>query len=309
MTINHLTDRPKFSMQRRRAVTGLWFMAPGLLVVLAVTIFPILYSIYMGFNTISLTTHGFHFHWNGLGNYRLLLSSSLFRYAIVFTLVYALVTVLVELVLGMMTALVLQRMAWGRPALLALLLLPWSLITVISAEMWGYIYNGVYGALDAILLEFGIIHKPIVWLGFAKLAIASTMFADVWKTMPFVAILLLAGLEMVPVDVIEAAHIDGASNWHVFWRIILPLIRPTMSLAILFRVLQAFGLFDLPFVLTGGGPGTATESIAVLGYQVMFQDLNFGPGAAVAASTTVVVLIIALAFLWVFRGMAEEGVA
>ena len=293
----------------RRALTGWWFMSPGLAVVLAVTIFPILYSVYMSFNRIGLTTRGFRFHWVGTANYHLLFSNSLYRYAIVFTVVYALTTVFVELIIGMAAALLLQRLKLGRPVLLALLLLPWSLITVISAEMWGYIYNGVYGVLDALLLNLHLIHTPIVWLGFAKLAIMSTMFADVWKTMPFVAILLLAGLEMVPVDIIEAAHMDGASNWQIFWKIIIPLIRPTMSLAVLFRLLQAFGLFDLPFVLTGGGPGTATESIAVMGYQVMFQDLSFGPGAAIAASTTGLVLIMALAFLWVFRGMAQEVVA
>ncbi len=284
-------------------------MAPALIVVSAVTLFPIVYSIYMSFNHIHLTLHGFRFHWAGLSNYRLLWASGLYRYAIGFTVVYAAITVLAELILGTLAALILQRLRWGRSSLLALLLLPWSLITVISAEMWSYIYNGVYGVLDAILLTLHIIHTPVVWLGFPQLAIASTMFADIWKTMPFVAILVLAGLEMIPVEVIEASHMDGATAWQIFWRVQLPLIRSTMSLAALFRILQAFGLFDLPFVLTGGGPGTATESIAVLGYQVMFQDLSFGPGAAVAASTTALVLIMAMVFLWVFRGMAEEGMA
>lgn len=301
--------RMGFSLRRRAARQGWGFMGPGLFVILAVTIFPILYSVYMSFNRITLTTNGYRFHWVGSANYHLLFASSLYRYAVGFTVVYAIVTVVVELILGLVAALILERLDLGRPAMLALLLLPWSLITVISAEMWGYIYNGVYGVLDAVLAALHIIRVPVVWLGTAKLAIASTMFADVWKTTPFMAILLLAGLEMVPVEVVEAARIDGAGAWQVFWRITLPLIRPTMSLAILFRVLQAFGLFDLPFVLTGGGPGTATESIAVLGYQVMFQDLNFGPGAAVAASTTALVLMMAVAFLWVFRGMASEGVA
>ncbi|AEJ40161.1 binding-protein-dependent transport systems inner membrane component [Sulfobacillus acidophilus TPY] len=285
---------------------GWAFALPGLLIIIAITIFPILYSIYISFNHVALTTNGFQLFWVGLHNYRIVLSNSLFRYSLVFTVIYTIVTVMVELVLGMGVALVLNAITTGRGFMLALLLLPWSLITVISAEVWSYIYNGVYGVLNALLIGIGLLHHPVTWLGTPVLAIASMMVADIWKTTPFVAIILLAGLQMIPDELYEAASIDGASPGYIFWKITVPLLRPTIALSVLFRVLQAFGVFDLPFVLTGGGPGHATESLAMLGYQVMFQDLNMGRGAAIAASTTLIVLLASLFVLRVFRAQVEE---
>ena len=131
------------------------------------------------------------------------------------------------------------------------------------------------------------------------------MVADIWKTTPFVAIIVLAGLVMIPAHLYEAAAMDGSSGWTTFWRITLPLLRPTIAIAILFRVLQALGLFDLPFILTGGGPGTSTTSLAVLGYQAMFNDLSFGPGAAVATTTALLVTVGCLLFLPAFKSQAN----
>ena len=127
------------------------------------------------------------------------------------------------------------------------------------------------------------------------------MIADIWKTTPFVAIIVLAGLVMLPGDIYEAAEVDGSSGWSTFWRITVPLLRPTLALAVMFRVLQAFGLFDLPYVLTGGGPGTATTSLAILGYDAIFKNLAFGPGAAVAVTSALLVLLGCLLSLRTFR--------
>jgi multiple sugar transport system permease protein len=182
------------------------------------------------------------------------------------------------------------------------LLIPWSMITVINAELWGYIYNPTYGALDDIFSRIGL-GSPVV-LGTPIPAIISLMVADIWKTTPFVAIIVLAGLVMLPQDLYEAAEVDGANGWTTFWRITFPLLRPTIALAVLFRVLQAFGLFDLPFVLTNGGPGSSTTSLAILAYNTIFNDLDFGPGAAVAVTTTLLVVIGCLLFLKVFRAQA-----
>ena len=228
-----------------------------------------------------------------------MLQNSTWHYALGFTIVYTFVTVLVELVLGTMIALVLQRLTAGRGAMMALLLIPWSLITVINAELWQYIYNRIYGVADAILDTVGLGQPTSSARTFP--AIIGLMVADIWKTTPFVAIIVLAGLVMLPGDIYEAAEVDGASGWTTFWRITVPLLRPTLALAVLFRVLQAFGLFDLPFVMTQGGPGTATTSLAILGYQAMFQNLNFGPGAAVATTTAPLVLIGCLLSLRAFK--------
>jgi trehalose/maltose transport system permease protein len=298
---------PRPDINRRRLARMGWsFSAPALLVIAAVTIFPIVYSVIMSFNNVTVTGSGFSLDGFTMSNYNLLLHSSLWRDALFFTLYYTLVTVVVELILGTCIALVLERLVAGRGWMMALLLIPWSMITVINAELWAYIYNGTYGVADYILGALGFGH-PVI-LGTPTSAIIGLMIADIWKTTPFVAIIVLAGLVMLPGDVYEAAEIDGASGWYTFWTITLPLLRPTIALAVMFRVLQAFGLFDLPYVMTGGGPGTATQSLAILAYNALFKNLAFGPGAAVATTTALLVLLGCLASLRVFRvQVGQEG--
>jgi multiple sugar transport system permease protein len=188
--------------------------------------------------------------------------------------------------------------------MMAILLIPWSLITVISATMWGYIYDPTYGIADSIFKALGM-GSPVI-LGNPASAIVAMIVADVWKTTPFVAIIVLSGLVMLPREVYEAAEVDGSTGWKTFWQVTLPLLRPTIALAVLFRILQAFGLFDLPFVLTQGGPQNATTSLAILGYQTMFTDLKFGPGAAVATTTAALVVLGCLLFLRVFRSQVTD---
>ena len=291
---------------RRLARMGWIFSAPALLLIAAVTIFPIVYSVVMSLSHVNLTGNGFQLSGVTGANYSLVLGNSTWRYALFFTILYTVVTVLVELVLGVLIALVLERLAAGRGWMMALLLVPWSMITVINAELWGYIYQGTYGVLGSIFQSVGL-GRPI-FLGTNTPAIISLMVADIWKTTPFVAIIVLAGLVLLPGDVYEAAEMDGASGWYTFWHVTLPLLRPTLALALMFRVLQAFGLFDLPYVLTGGGPGTATTSLAVLGYNAMFKNLDFGPGAAVATTTAALVFLGCLVSLRTFRvQVGKEG--
>ena len=300
-----LTGRPDVN-RRRMARLGWAFSAPALIVVAAVTIFPIVYSVIMSLSNVTVTGSGIALNGFTLNNYSIVLRNSTWHYALGFTIVYTFVTVLVELVIGTMIALVLQRLTAGRGAMMALLLLPWSMITVINAELWLYIYNGVYGVADAILGDVGLGQPNI--LGTNLPAIIGLMIADIWKTTPFVAIIVLAGLVMLPGDIYEAAEVDGSSGWSTFWHVTLPLLRPTIALAVMFRVLQAFGLFDLPYVMTNGGPGTATTSLAILGYKAIFQNLNFGTGAAVATTTALLVLLGCLISLRAFKvQVGREG--
>ncbi|MCU1495098.1 MAG: binding-protein-dependent transport system inner rane component [Acidimicrobiaceae bacterium] len=290
--------------RKRLARLGWTFSTPAFLVVGAFTIFPIGFSIAMSISHVNVSGSGFSLSGVTGSNYNTLVHAAQWRYALGFTVVYTIITVLVEIVLGTCIALVLERLTKGRGLMMALLLVPWSMITVISAELWGYIYDASYGVLDQIFSGIGLGH-PVI-LGTSTSAIVAMMVADAWKTTPFVAIIVLAGLVMLPDELYEAAEVDGASSWTAFWRIAFPLLRPTIALAVLFRILQAFGLFDLPFVLTQGGPGYSTTSLAVLGYNTMFQDLDFGPGAAVATSTAVLVLIGCLLFLRVFKAQVGE---
>ena len=293
-----LVGRPDVN-RKRMARLGWTFTAPALIIIGAVTIFPIVYSVVISFSNATVSGNGISLNGFTTSNYSLVLKNSTWHYALGFTIIYTLVTVIVELVIGTMIALVLERMVAGRGFMMALLLIPWSMITVINAELWGYIYQGTYGVADAILTAVGLGHPDI--LGTPTPAIIGLMVADIWKTTPFVAIIVLAGLVMLPGDVYEAAEVDGSSGWSTFWRITVPLLRPTLALALMFRVLQAFGLFDLPYVLTNGGPGTATTSLAILGYNAIFKNLSFGPGAAVATTTALLVLLGCLLSLRTFR--------
>ena len=300
-----LVGRPDVN-RKRMARLGWMFTAPALIIVGAVTIFPIVYSVVISLSNATVSGNGIALNGFTTANYSLVLKNSTWHYALAFTIIYTLVTVIVELVLGTMIALVLERLTAGRGFMMALLLIPWSMITVINAELWGYIYQGTYGVADAILNAVGLGSPNI--LGQSTSAIIGLMIADIWKTTPFVAIIVLAGLVMLPGDIYEAAEVDGSSGWSTFWRITVPLLRPTLALAVMFRVLQAFGLFDLPYVLTNGGPGTATTSLAILGYNAIFKNLSFGPGAAVATTTALLVLLGCLLSLRTFRvQVGKEG--
>jgi len=299
-TTTGLVGRPDVN-RKRMARLGWAFSAPALIIIGAVTIFPIIYSVAMSLSNVTVTGNGFSLNGFTWSNYSLVVQSPKWHYALGFTLVYTFITVLVELVLGTMIALVLQRLTAGRGWMMALLLIPWSMITVINAELWQYIFNGTYGVATYL---FGLNNV----LGTPTPAIIALMIADIWKTTPFVAIIVLAGLVMLPGDIYEAAEVDGSSGWSTFWRITVPLLRPTLALAVLFRVLQAFGLFDLPYVMTSGGPGTSTTSLAILGYNVMFKNLAFGPGAAVAVTTALLVLLGCLISLRAFKvQVGSEG--
>ncbi|MGG7609383.1 carbohydrate ABC transporter permease [Streptomyces sp. ZG43] len=296
--------RPAGTALRRQTRTGWLFASPALLVVAAVTVFPVVFSLVLSFWEIKLDYGGLRLGSPTLSHYESLLSSPEWYQALAFTLGFTLVSVFLELVIGTLVALVLERLGAARGWILALLLLPWALINVVAAQLWAYLFNGTYGAFSW-LCEQLLGSRPDI-LGEPVPAMAAMVAVDVWKTTPFVAIVGLAGLMLIPGDVYEAAEIDGAGPWTTFWRVTLPQLRPIVAIAVLFRILQAFGVFDLPFVLTQGGPGTATQSVAILGYRVLFQNLDFGGGAAVAVTTAAIVMGCCLLFLRVFRAQVDE---
>ncbi|MCL6595504.1 MAG: sugar ABC transporter permease [Firmicutes bacterium] len=306
------TRRAPATLRGRRARVGYAFLAPAAAVVASVTLGPILYAVFLSLSQVRLTGEGFATTWAGLANYAILYRAPEFWQALAFTAGYTGATVLVEVALGLVVALVLNGLVRGRGLAMAVLLLPWSLITVVSAEVWSYLDNGAYGLIDYVLVVLHVTSQPVNWLGEPTLALVAVGLADVWKTTPFVALILLAGLQMIRRDLYEAATLDGAGPWKSFWRVTFPLLRPSLLVAVLFRVLQSFGLFDLPFVLTSGGPGTTTQSLALLAYRAMFNDLEFGPGTAVSVVTVAAVVLVAVLFirgLGVRLGEAGDGAA
>lgn len=297
------------AFRRRQARMGWNFTLPALLLVALVTLFPIVYAIIMSLRHVNELGTGIQMSGFGFFNYTRIFKNAEYQYALYFTVLYTVITVAVEVVLGTAVALVLERMVRGRGAMMAILLLPWSMITVISAQLWKYMYDPAVGIITHILTGLGFGHVQIIGGG-SIATIAALMVADIWKTTPFVAIIVLAGLVMLPQDVYEAAEVDGASTWRTFWTITLPLLRPTLALAVLFRVLQAFGLFDLPYVLTlggGGHTGYATTSMAVLAYSVLTTDDDPGVAAAISTTTALLVVIGCLFFYRVFKDQAGEA--
>jgi multiple sugar transport system permease protein len=296
---------PRRRAERRRARTGWLFASPALTVIALVMLFPVFFSLLLSFARVRLQYGGLHISGFTIDHYAALLSSPEWLQALAFTVGFTLVTVFLELVLGVAAALVLERLGAARGWILAVLLLPWSLINVVAAQLGGYLYNGTFGGVSWAIGELTGSQPDI--LGQPVPAMAAMVAVDVWKTTPFVAIIALAGLMLIPGDVYEAAEIDGSGAWTTFWKVTLPQLRPMVAIAVLFRVLQAFGIFDLPFVLTQGGPGTATQSLAMLGYKALFQNLDIGTGAAVATSTAAIVIGCCLLFLRAFRAQVEEG--
>lgn len=283
---------------RRR---GVLLSGPALAVVALITVVPIAFSIYLSLCRVDAGTDGFDYTFIGVGNYAKALGSSTVWAALGFTALYTVVSVSVEMLLGLGVALVIDRMTKGTGLVLGLLLVPWAMITVVSAQLWSYIFNGVYGLANYVLVATHIVSAPVSFLSNPAGAFVALLVADSWKTVPFVALILFGGLRTIDKELYAAARLDGAGSGRILTHITIPLIRQSIITAVVFRVLQAFGIFDLPFVLTNGGPGHATQSIAMLTYNALFQDLNIGYGAAISCITTLVVIIFAVLFLRAFR--------
>jgi ABC-type sugar transport system permease subunit len=257
-------------------------LLPALGAIAAVVGFPLLWMAWE-----SLHLHDLRMPWLGrpfvgLANYRDAVVDPRFRSAMAHTVLFAAVSVTLELVGGLGLAVVMNQARRGRSALRVLVLLPWAIPTAASALVWRFIFEGQAGLLNAILIATHVLSRPHVWLVDPRLAWIPIIAADVWKTTPFVALLLLAGLQSIDQSLYDAARMDGARRWHEFVEITLPLLKPAIVVAVAFRALDAFRVFDLIYVLTGGGPGTATESVSLYTFSTLLQKLRFGYASALS---------------------------
>jgi multiple sugar transport system permease protein len=213
------------------------------------------------------------------------------------TTVFTVISVFLELVLGLWIAVLINKQFRGRGIVRAAVLVPWALPTVIAALMWKFLFDGQNGVMAKIFAEIGLIPNMGVLLTTKFWSMFAVIFADVWKTTPVMALLLLAGLQTIPQSLYEAAEVDGASKTQQFFKITLPMLKSTILVALLFRTLDAFRVFDLIYVLTGGGPANSTETISVLAYKTMFAQLNFGAGSALSVVVFICVALISLVFV------------
>jgi len=284
-----------FQRERRQA---LLLVAPAVAVLACVALYPLAAALLLSLQRVILVFGEREFI--GLANYRFLLQDARFWSALGNTAYFTLVAVALELLLGLPLALLLNARFRGRGAFRAGVLIPWAIPTVVSAKLWAWLFNADYGLLNALVPG-----PALNWLGSPRLALHAAILVDVWKTTPFVALLLLAGLQGIPLDLLRAARVDGAGAWRAFRSITLPLLRPALSLALLFRALDAFRVFDALYVLTEGGPANTTETLSLYAYKTLMRSGDFGYGSTLAVATFLCVAALALVLVrLVDRGRA-----
>lgn len=287
-------SRPAASRDARLA----WMLlAPTLILLGAIAVGPLLATAWE-----SLHQHDLRMPWLGRpfvgwDHYRAALADERLREAVVHTVLFAAASVSIEIVLGMSLALALDALTRGRGLARVVVLLPWALPTVVAALVWRFMFESQGIA--------GILYED--WLSRPLAAWVPIVLGDVWKSTPFVALLLLAGLQGIDSSLYEAARMDGATRWRRFTEVTLPQLRPAITVALVFRTMDAFRVFDLVYVLTGGGPGTATEVISLYAFTTLLQDLRFGYGSALSIVTFVLTFALALAYVRLLRAPEDEA--
>jgi trehalose/maltose transport system permease protein len=272
--------REKASRLTRERVRYAWlFMAPMLVVLALVAAWPLGRTIWFGFTDANLSDLEAA-QFIGFANFAYLLVDPDWWGAVWNTLVFTFFSVVLETVLGLGIALAINANMPGRGLMRTAVLIPWAIPTIVSAQMWAWMYNDVFGVLNAMLLGIGVIDKPVAWTANPDTALWAVILVDVWKTTPFMTLLILAGLQMLPSECYEAARVDGIHPVRVFFKVTLPLLRPALLVAVIFRILDAMRVFDVIYVLTGNNKSTMSMSIYARQQLVDFQDVGYGSAAA-----------------------------
>ena len=275
---------------------GFMLIAPAVIVMIAVTAYPVVYAIYLSLERYNLALPQAK-KFIGFANYGAVLSSPYWWQALEVTLIITVFSVAVTLVLGMLLAFVLHRTIFGRGTVRTTSLIPYGIVTVAAAYSWQYAWTPGQGYLSSIFNNSAPLTNQFQ-------AIVVIIIAEIWKTTPFMGLLLLAGLSLVPDDLLKAAKVDGATAWQRFTKITLPLMKPAILVALLFRTLDSFRIFDNIYILTQGSNGTG--SVSILGYDNLFNALNLGIGSTISILIFICVAIIAFLFIKVF-GTAAPG--
>jgi len=286
--------RGRRSVFREERRLGAGMLTPSLVVIGLVAAYPICYAVWLSLNEYSVITPGLS-RFVGFDNYLDALNSSQFWAAMKTTILFTVISVALELVIGLAMALVMHRAFRGRALLRAVVLVPWAILTVVTAITWRTMFEPELGFVNTMLSTLSLPGGDVVWLGEEGYALAVMIFADVWKTAPFMALLLLAGLQGIPDELHDAAKVDGADAWQRFRSITLPLLVPAITVALVFRTLDALRVFDLPYVLTKGANGT--ETLSLLAQAELVANRNTGYGSALAVLTFLTVM--GISFLYI----------
>ena len=295
--------RRRSRMQRRQARLGWLLLLPALAVVAFVAIYPLGKTVYQSFTNQEFLAGIEPTKWVGLQNYRDLWHDTIFRQSVWETVKFTLITVSFEFVLGMIIALVVNSNFKGRGAMRAAMLVPWAIPTVVAAQMWKWMFDDVFGVINDAGVRLHILHHSVAWISQPSTALAAVSAVDIWKTTPFVALLLLAGLQVIPRDLYEAADVDGASKWQQFWRITLPLLRPAILVTLIFRTLDALRVFDVFYVFYGNRPDTQT--MAIYAQSTIVSDGHVGYGSAVSVAIFLIIGLFVVIYV-TFMRVTEE---
>ena len=304
---DHATASGGSELTRAKVRSALLFLAPMLVVLFLVAGWPLIRTIWFSFTDASLTNIGeynfigfdnfYNSEWGGL------LSDPDWWRAVWNTLRFAVISVSIETVLGLIVALALNVQFPGRGWVRAAILIPWAIPTIVSAKMWSWMLHDQFGMLNDLGMRLGMLAEPVAWTASPDTAMMAVIMVDVWKTTPFMALLILAGLQMLPSDCYEAARVDGIHPVRVFFRVTLPLVYPALMVAVIFRALDALRIFDLIYVLTSNSKDTMTMSVYARQQLVDFQDVGYGS----AASTMLFLIIAGLTIASITLGKVKLG--
>ncbi|MBM3617065.1 MAG: sugar ABC transporter permease [Alphaproteobacteria bacterium] len=289
VAVDEIPEEHESFLTRQRVRSAWLFLTPMIIVLLLVAGWPLIRTIYFSMTDASLSDIEAHqFIW--FTNFKYLLTDPDWWVAVKNTLVFTLLSVSLEVTLGLVIALALNAHMPGRGLLRASVMIPWAIPTIVSAQMWNWMFNDFYGVINVMLMGAGFIDQPIAWTADPDFSLWAVVIADVWKTTPFMALLILAALQVLPSECYEAAKVDGIHPLRVFFKVTLPLIKPALLVAVIFRCLDALRIFDLIYVLASGSRSTMSMSIYARQQLVDFQDVGYG-----SAASTLLFLIIAFA--------------
>lgn len=280
----------------REKLTGYLFVAPLLLVVFVFSIYPVFYSFFLSLHRIILGLPVLGTEFVGFDNYRNLCTDPVAQNSLVVTLTFVIVSTILEVVLGIVIALVINESFRARSVVRAAILIPWAIPTVIASQMWRFAWNDQYGIVNYLVFGSNVAAYR-AWLASPGWALTAVIFADVWKTSSFAGLIVLAGLQTIPDELYESSSIDGANAIQRFFSITLPLLKPAILVALLFRTMDAFRVFDLVYVMTQGGPGDATDVLQFFGYKTMFAEGMTGLGSSISIVVFLLVFLVSLGYL------------
>ena len=284
------------SLLARERLFATFLLLPCFVFIIIFAFYPIAYSFYLSLHRIVLSLPGLKQPFVWFENYRHLMQDPIAVQALVNTCIFVLVTTFLELFFGLVIALLINGYFRGRGIVRAAVLIPWAIPTVVAAQMWRFIFNDNYGLLNYVLFGSDTLLYQ-AWLADPFFAFTSIVAADIWKTSSFAALIILAGLQTIPDEIYDAAKIDGASAWHRFVKITLPLLKPALLIALLFRTMDAFRVFDLVFVMTQGGPADSTNVLQFYGYKKIFAEGLMGYGSTISVLVFLVTLSISFFYI------------